>query len=83
MIIDLGVEEVILCLDRQYEKEDSEEAKTWKDKIYKMSENLLPHCRVSYTWDTDENQLLDYKDAPTDKGKKIFETLIKNRVFIG
>jgi len=82
MLIDLGVEEIIMCLDRQYEKEDSEEAEVWKNKIYKMTEDLLPYCRVSYTWDTDENQLLKYKDAPTDRGKKVFETLIQNRIFI-
>lgn len=82
ILIDLGVEEIILCLDRQYKKEDSEEAEIWRNKIYKMTEDLLPYCRVSYTWDTDENQLLKYKDAPTDRGKKVFETLIQNRIFI-
>ena len=82
ILIDLGVEELILCLDRQYEKEDSEEAEIWRDKIYKMTEDLLPYCRVSYTWDKDDNQLLEYKDAPTDRGKKVFEYLIQHRIFI-
>lgn len=82
MLIELDVQEIIMCMDRQYEKEDSEEAEIWRNKIYKMTDDLLPYCRVSYTWDADDNQLLEYKDAPTDRGKDVFESLIKNRIFI-
>lgn len=82
MLIEIGVQEIVLCLDRQYEKEDSEEAEIWRNKIYKMTEDLLPYCRVSYTWDKDDNQLLEYKDAPTDVNKNVFEYLIQHRVFI-
>ncbi|MGL4450455.1 MAG: hypothetical protein ACRCTZ_04605 [Sarcina sp.] len=82
MLLDLGVEEVILALDRQYLTEDSEEAIQWKRKIYKMAENLLPYCKVSYIWDTDEDRLLDYKDSPVDAGKTSFERLVRNRKVI-
>lgn len=83
MLINLGVEEVIICLDRQYKTEDSEEGIQWKNKILKMAQDLLSYCKVSYTWDNDEERLLNYKESPTDKSKEIFEKLIKQRIFIG
>ena len=33
---------------------------------------------VYVIWDT--NNILDYKDSPSDKGKKIFEQLYKERI---
>ena len=69
-------------MDRQYENENDEESMKWKNKILKMSENLLNYCKVSYIWDNDENRLLEYKDSPLDKDKDKFEYLLKNRLFI-
>ena len=82
MLLNLGVEEIVLCLDRQYENEDSEEGRNWKNKIIKNLKNLTDYCQCSFTWDTDENRLLEYKDSPLDKGREIFETLLKNRIKI-
>ena len=82
MLLELGVEEIVIALDRQYEYEDSEDAIIWKNKILKMSQDLLPYCKVSYIWDTDENRLLEYKDSPLDKGKKVFQKLIGKRIYI-
>ena len=82
MLLNLGVEEIVLALDRQYEDEDSEEGRNWKNKIIKNLKNLTDYCQCSFTWDTDENRLLEYKDAPIDRGREIFETLLKNRIKI-
>ena len=82
MLLDLGVKEIILCLDRQYEDENSIEGKEWREKIHKNLSNLSPYCKVSYVWDTDENNLLGYKDSPLDQGKEVFEKLIKSRITI-
>ena len=82
MLLNLGVEEIVLCLDRQYENENSEEGRNWKNKIIKNLKNLTDYCQCSLTWDTDENRLLEYKDAPIDRGREIFETLLKNRIKI-
>ena len=51
-------------------------------KIIKNLKNLTDYCQCSFTWDTDENRLLEYKDSPIDKGREIFETLLKNRIKI-
>ena len=79
ILLDLGVEEIIIALDRQYENESDEEGVIWRNKILKMSENLLDYCRVSYIWDNDENRLLEYKDSPIDKDKYIFKKLLDER----
>ena len=82
MLLELGVEEIVIALDRQYEYEDSEDATIWKNKILKMSQDLLPYCKVSYIWDTDENRLLEYKDSPLDRDKNVFQKLIGERIYI-
>ena len=82
MLLNLGVEEIVLCLDRQYENEDSEEGRNWKNKIIKNLKNLTDYCKVSYIWDTDQDRWLEYKDSPIDKGRKVFETLLRNRIHI-
>ena len=82
MLLNLGVQEIVLALDRQYENEDSEEGRDWKNKIIKNLKGLTDYCKVSYIWDVDENRLLEYKDSPIDKGKEVFEKLLKNRIQI-
>ena len=82
MLLNLGVEEIVLCLDRQYEYEDSEEGRNWKNKIIKNLKGLKDYCDTSFVWDTDQDRLLEYKDSPIDKGKEIFEKLLKNRIQI-
>ena len=82
MLLNLGVEEIVLALDRQYKDEDSEEGRDWKNKIIKNLKGLKDYCQCSFTWDTDQDRLLDYKDSPIDKGRKVFETLLRNRIHI-
>lgn len=82
MLLDLGVQEIVLALDRQYENEDTEEGRDWKNKIIKNLKGLKDYCKVSYIWDNDKDRLLDYKDSPIDKGRKVFETLLRNRIHI-
>ncbi len=82
ILLELGVDEIIIGLDRQYENENENEGVLWRNKILKMSENLLDYCKVSYIWDTDENRCLDYKSSPLDHGKDKFKFLIENRISI-
>ena len=82
ILLELGVEEIVIGLDRQYKFEESDEGVMWKNKILKLSQNLLDYCKVSYIWDTDENRYLDYKMSPTDVNKNILEKLLKTRISI-
>lgn len=80
MILKLGVEEVILSLDRQYEELFSEEYKKYQKKIIKLAKKFTPYVNTSVIWDMDN--LLNYKDSPTDKGKEVFEDLYKRRIVL-
>lgn len=77
MLLDLGIEEICLCLDRQYVECGDNESIEWKNKIHKMLRNLKDYIKCSYVWDKD---LLGYKDSPVDRGKEIFERLLKDRI---
>ena len=82
MLLNLGVEEIVLALDRQYEDEDTEEGRDWKNKIIKNLKGLKDYCKVSYIWDNDKDRLLEHKDSPIDKGREVFERLLRNRIHI-
>lgn len=82
IILMLGVREVIIALDKQYETLDSEECKKWAKQIKnKIIDKLSPYLVVTVLWDT--NDLLDYKDSPTDKGKETLMKLLDNKIYVG
>ena len=77
MLLDLGVEEFIFALDKEYETIEDESI--YLKKIYKKAKILLDNnIKVTLIWD-EINGLLGYKDSPTDKGKATYEKLVKNR----
>ena len=82
MLLNLGVEEIVIALDRQYQDENDEEGINWKNKIIKNLKGLKDYCDISYIWDNDKDKLLEYKDSPIDKGREIFEALLRNRIQI-
>jgi hypothetical protein len=78
LLITLGVEEIIIGFDKQFqEKGDEEFKKLTKNltNIYKKYGHLV---KISFLFD--KENLLDYKNSPTDKGKEIYEILFKNRI---
>ena len=82
MILMLGVREVIVALDKQYETIDSDECKKWAKHIKdKIIDKLSPFVTVSVLWDT--NDLLEYKDSPTDRGKETLRQLMENKIYVG
>ena len=82
MILSLGLREVIVALDRQYEKLGNEEHNKWVEHIKKnIILPLVPYVNINIIWDT--NNLLDYKDSPTDKGKDILLKLMENKIPVG
>ncbi|MBU5331718.1 hypothetical protein KQI61_05875 [Anaerocolumna aminovalerica] len=81
LILMLGVREVIIALDKQYETLDSEECKKWakhiKDKIINP---LSPYVVITVLWDT--NDLLPYKASPTDCGKDTLLQLMDSKIYV-
>ena len=93
MLLELGVEEVILAWDKQYEidiinnndtstKEYKEFSKFMKS-IKKVSELFIRYCEFSVILDWQEDgKRICYKDSPIDNGKEIFEELLNERYLI-
>ena len=74
---ELGVENIILALDKEFT--NKEEANLYALKIKKsIVSKLYPYFRVEIIWDNEN--LINHKDSPMDKGREIFEKLYNNRI---
>lgn len=83
----LGVNEIVLGFDKdfddRYEETYKEDENTWreymryKERLETLASRIAPLCKVSLIRDT--KGLLDLKDSPFDKGKKVFEKLFNTR----
>jgi hypothetical protein len=90
MLLNLGVREVTICFDKEYCVEwfDSEYDKTKEQtlmfsyfkKLKKIAKMLSSYFTVNIVIDFDNN--LDLKDSPVDKGKEVFELLLKDKITI-
>lgn len=89
LLLSLGIDEITIALDKQYEywridQGDEEAIKEYNStikkiiKIYKLFQGF---CKVSLIF-VDNDDILDYKDSPIDQGKEVFSQLYKNRIFI-
>lgn len=82
MILSLGVDEVFIALDKQYKNElltdeDNEEYNQYVKKVKKIADKLVNFVNVYIIYCDDDR--LDYKDSPSDKGKIILEQLMKGK----
>ena len=77
MLLKLGVDEVILAFDKQYQVYGDSEFLAWEKKIKKIASLFMPYTTFSVI--RDKNGKLDYKDAPTDKGIETFLELFNER----
>ena len=76
----LGVTEVILGYDKEYEDAHSFEAELYKNKLLKKVAPFMNFCKVTLLMDADN--LLPYKGSPTDCGKKVLEQLLDEKMEI-
>ena len=75
---DLGVEEVIIALDKEYEKSGTREEVVYALKVDKSLVSRLSLFNVSVIWDF--SGLINKKDSPLDRGKEVFNKLYNNRI---
>lgn len=79
MLLDLGVETVVIALDKEFENQEQE--KEYADKVNRSFVlKLMQYFTVEIIWDREN--LIGYKDSPTDRGKEIYERLYKERIII-
>ena len=76
---DLGVDEVIVALDKEFHICGTNEEYIYFKKLKKSILNRINFCTVSLIWD--RQGLIDYKDSPLDKGKIVFTKLLKDRIY--
>lgn len=79
LIKNLDIDEVIIAVDKEFEKIGDDLERYYAKKIEKTIANKLkPYFSVSVIWD--KKGLLDMKNSPTDRGKNIWLELFKNRI---
>ena len=90
LLLSLGVEEIVIAFDRQYQipdyknysvwikTKDGEEYLKWMKKLIEIKRLCKPYCRVTFLIDK-KGEYLGYKDSPIDKGIEIFKKLFNKR----
>ena len=80
LLLNLGVENFVIALDRQYNVMRGNEWEKYKIKVNRIIDIVKPYAKeVSIIFDNEVDRLLDYKDSPTDKGEIIFRKLFSRR----
>ena len=77
----LGVEKVILAFDKEYSEAHSWKAEAYKNKLALKLEPLLNYASCYLVMDGEEN-LLNEKDSPADRGKEVLERLMDNKMLV-
>ena len=80
LLLSLGVKEVIIAFDKQYQEIGDEEWQKWVIKLKTIYNKYNGYCNISYLFD--KENLLQYKSSPIDEGKDKFIKLFKNRIII-
>ena len=80
MLQDLGVSELVIGFDRDFEEKGSKEYYELQGKWEKIWQKYSSLVNISFLWDKDD--ILDYKSSPLDHGAKAFEYLFRNRVYL-
>lgn len=86
-ILSLGVDHVIIAFDkfRKRKEDESEELyekmlRTYQNRLLNLAHKFTPFVRTYIIYDFDE--LIDYGEAPIDKGKETFEILTNKKMEI-
>lgn len=76
-IIELGVEEVVIGIDFDYEEVgDNKDFNRFKDNVYRIGDYFKGFCKVSAMISYEGHNI---KDSPTDHGKEWYKQLYENR----
>lgn len=78
MLIQLGAEEIIIGLDKQFQELGDIEFKKLVKNLKQIHRKYGHYTKISILWDKED--LLGYKMSPIDNGKEIFKQLFKERI---
>ena len=80
LLTSLGVEEIVIAFDKQFQKHGDKEWKRWTKKLTELHYKYGRYVKISFMFD--QAELLGYKESPTDAGPEIYMELFKNRIII-
>lgn len=76
-----GAKEIVVAFDKDYhDGNDIENYNHFVDKLKRINNKFGAKCNLSFIVDTDD--MLGYKNSPTDKGKNVFFNLFRNRRYM-
>lgn len=78
LLYNLGVQEIIIAFDRQFQKVNDDEYKRLTKKLTDISCKYNNRVHISLIFD--KKMITPYKSSPIDQGKEKFEELLKNRI---
>ena len=80
LLLSLGVKEIIIAFDKQFQDVNDDEGKRWIKKLKDIHKKYSNKCQISFMFD--KKGLLGYKDSPIDAGIDTFLTLFKERIIL-
>lgn len=78
ILVQLGVTEIVLALDRQFEEKENEEFKRLVKNITNIKNKFKNYTTISAIFDKD--MITSYKASPIDEGAEKFIQLYKERI---
>lgn len=81
LLKDLGVEEIIIAFDKQFQKVGDKEYHQWVNKLTEIHKKYGQDVLVSFVFDKTGDHL-SYKASPIDEGIDKFIELFKERVYL-
>ena len=80
LLLNLGVKEVVIALDRQFQEIGDNEFKRLKNNLVKLNNKYKNEVLVSFIFD--KKKITGYKASPIDEGAEKFLTLFKERIVL-
>lgn len=80
LLAQLGVEEIVIAFDKQYQEIGDKEWKRWTTKLTQLHNKYGKYLKVSFMFDREDKLNIPYKASPIDAGKDTFLTMFQNRI---
>lgn len=81
LLLSLGVTELVIAFDKQWQEKGDDEFKKWTAKLTEINKKYSSKVLVTFVFDK-EGANLGYKDSPIDCGPDTFMKLFKERIKI-
>lgn len=80
LLISLGVEEIVIAFDKQFQKAGDKEWQRWTKKLKEIHNKYGKYVKISFMFDVNNRYELAYKASPIDAGKDIFLQMFQDRI---